>query len=107
MLRYEPEAGIETWVMKEPDSKGGYKLRVMERQDNAPVLEYNDQLKSVQGTDWAKRKYGAIVSSVPVTLHTQLKKDCGFDGFEYDKKKMTKILNDRDFSKLKTVDGHF
>ena len=107
LLRRCEITGIETWVKKENQPGGGYTLEVMERQDNEPILEYNAQLRSAQGSDWTKRKHGAIVSSVPISLHTQLKKDCGFDGFEYDRKKMKQKLNDSDFSKLRTVDGKF
>lgn len=108
LLRYDPETQVETWVQKEHISGGGYKLHVMEVQKNIPeILEHNDLIRAGQGDNWAKQKHGAVVASVPIAIDNELKRQCGWDGMEYDKKKMNKILNDRDYSKLKTVNGRF
>lgn len=107
LLRYDPDTKVETWVKKLPIN-GGYKLEVMEVQKDIPqILDENTAIKSSQGADWAKAKHGSIVARVPIAIDNELKRQCGFDGVEYDKKKMNKILNDRDFSKLRTVDGRF
>ena len=108
LLRYDPESGVETWVQKEPRSDGGYALHVMEVQKNIPeILDHNAKIKSAQGSDWTKRKHGAVVASVPIAIDNELKRQCGLEGGEYDKKKYRQLINDSDYSKLRTVDGKY
>jgi len=45
-------------------------------------------------------------TSLPIAIHEQIKKKCGFQpGHGYDEKKFRQIINDRDNYKLKTVPG--
>lgn len=109
LLRKDSVTGVETWVQKEPlTGSSGYKLNVIETQPNTPaILDHNARIKDAQGADWTKREHGAIVASVPITIDNELKRQCGWDGFQYDREKYRKLLNDRDFRKLRTVDGNY
>lgn len=45
-------------------------------------------------------------TSVPLAVHAQIKKMCGFQpGHGYDEKRYKRIVNDSDYQKLRTVPG--
>ena len=57
---------------------------------------------------WKGAKYGAVVANIPDHIENNLKRQCGFDPTKsgwYDKDKYDSILDDIDYSKLRTGGG--
>lgn len=99
VLRYDAELGITTWVKRE-----GNTIRFMETQDASQIVDENATLRA-NWDGWEGRKHGAVVARVPIVTDNEIKRRCGYDGAEYDKKKYNQILNDIDFRKLRTGGG--
>lgn len=102
--RYNHYLGIlSTYLIEHLE---GGKMRVHVRQDqrmddilDANVRQQND-FKGYHGDDMYQ------ATRIPIVVHEQIKKKCGFKpGIGYDPVEFKKLLNDRDYYKLKTVPG--
>jgi hypothetical protein len=103
LLKHDPETGAR--VEAKYDSLTGA-VTIRESQPIEPILEQN-LVDRNEWTGWRGKKHGAIVSRIPVKIHNELKKQSGFDGVEYDRKYMNKLLQDRDYRKLQVVPGRY
>lgn len=104
LLRRQADTGIETHVRKEDLGNGKYKLHFRETQPCAPVIEENKFLAN-EWSGWAGKNHGAVVARVPVVEWNAMKLKCGWDGGEYDARKMNKLLNDGDYAAFRTGGG--
>ena len=72
--------------------------------DIKAILDRNVAIQNDFGGYKNKQMYQG--TSLPITVHKQVMKACGFKpGQGYDEKKFKQIINDRDYYKLKTVPG--
>lgn len=100
IFRYCAETGITTWIKRENPTT----IRFMETQECSQILDENAYLRT-NWDSWQGRKHGAVVARIPIVTDNELKRRCGYDGAEYDKKLYNKLLNDLDYRKLRTGGG--
>jgi hypothetical protein len=99
ILRHDVETQVTTWVKRD-----GTKLHFRETQPVAPIIEQNKKLAG-EWRGWNTKPHGSVVASVPNVVYNQWKRECGFDGVQYDKKAMAKKLNDPDNQHFRTGGG--
>lgn len=104
VLRYDATCGITTWVRREDLGNGKSRVHFIETQDATQIVEENKHLSN-SWEGWAGRKHGAVVARIPIVEHNRLMRECGYDGAEYDKDKMKKLLNDGDNAAFRTGGG--
>lgn len=104
LLRYDASTGIRTEVRKEDLGNGKMKLHFRETQPCTSTIEENKVLAN-EWNGWAGKKYGGVVARIPIAQWNNMKIQCGWDGAEYDQKKMNRLLNDGDYAALRTGGG--
>ena len=99
LFKYESETGIRTYVRRD-----GTKIIFREYQPVRNIIAQNHEARS-RWTNWHDKKHGAVVHSTPVLEFEKMKKLCGWDGVQYDRVAMNKLLNDPDYAKFRTGGG--
>lgn len=101
VLSHDDLTGITLWVRAE-----GTTRHFRETQQVEAIVEENKSRQS----DWKgfdKSGHGAVIRSIPLVEYNRLKLQCGFDGFEWDRKHMNKLLNDSDNAAWKVAPGKY
>jgi hypothetical protein len=101
--KWNPQTRIMTKFRYDPETKKLHVQHSQLKEDVDAILERN---KAMQNS-WKGRFGDDLITqtaSVPIILHEQFKKQCGFqEGHGYDTDKYRKLLNDPDYRYLKTV----
>lgn len=100
--KFYPDTGRTIHMMI--DDEGN--IHVRDRQPIQKIVDENTELRN-EWDGWKGKKYGAVTNRIPEAVFFDLRKKCGFDGVEYDRKKMNSILKDIDYRKFQTVRGTF
>lgn len=107
--KWNPLMGIYSTLRANYDSRGKVvSITHAIEQPDWVLQQILDRNVAMQNS-W-KGKFGGDVitqtSSLPIAVHQQIMAQCGFQkGQGYDEDKFRKILNDRDYYKLKCVPG--
>lgn len=99
--RYYPDSGRRVWWKFDNGA-----IRVRDEMPIQKIVDANTQLRN-EWTGWKGKKFGAVTNSIPENVFYDLRKKCGFDGVEYDRKKMQSFLKDVDYRKFQTVTGKY
>lgn len=100
LLSYRADSGISIYVRKDENGI----IHIREDQPVQPIIDENKALAN-QWDGWKGKTFGAVVSRIPTVIYNRLKKECGFDGVQYDQKAMNKKLNSSDYAYLRTGGG--
>ena len=103
-LSYDDLTGVETWIRRD-----GNKLHVREliRQELVDQMMDQNSIARSQWTSWSDKRHkeGALVASIPIPIHRQMMRECGWQNGDYDRAKYRRMLNDMDNAKFRLVDG--
>lgn len=99
-MKEDPRTMIRTYLIFEGDGT----IRVRKTQRVAETLDFNkDQANNFSGY---RGKEMVCTSRIPLVEWNKLTVACGKDASgEYDRKKMSRILNDSDYRAFKTIPG--
>lgn len=102
--KYDPVMGVRTTIWIEDAGNGKVNIKKRHEQRTDDIIALNKlQANSFGGF---KQNLMTQTARVPVTIWSDFMRKCGQDKRtgEYDKKRLTRILNDSDYKHLKTVD---
>lgn len=108
-VKWNPILMLWSILEAERDSNGKlvrwHSKHVQPKEVTDAIIDFN----VAQQNAW-KGNFGSDVitqtSRLPIPIHRQIMEQCGYQpGHGYDEVKFKKILNDRDYYKLKTVPG--
>ena len=104
-IKFNPLLGITTKLWITASSKSGkVDIHTLHTQNVEDILDLN--VKQQNDFSGYRGKEGYQATRIPMVEYQQIMKRCGFKpGQGYDHKKFRQILNDSDYSKLRTVPG--
>ena len=101
-IGFNPASGVSTWWTPDPDDPEG--ILVQERQDVSALLDENKAQLNIASNNW-KGDGLHSVARIPSAMAMDDRSLIGGALKEGDDKVVTRLLNDSDYSKLRTKEG--